>query len=120
MITLTLQLPPKELSPNSRCHYMAKANKAKKYRAAAFMVARAQPIRKAWKEATIQATFYFKQNRRRDKDNLLAMLKNAFDGIADAGVVANDSGFTHLPVQIEIDREHPRVELRISPSTVGV
>lgn len=52
--------------------------------------------------------------RRRDRDNLLASLKAAFDGIADAGLVENDAGLTHLPVHIVIDpRTCPCVSLFI-------
>ena len=61
-----------------------------------------------------QATFYFRDLRRRDRDNLLASLKAAFDGLADAHILEDDSGLVHLPVRIEKDRENPRVELEIT------
>ena len=57
------------------------------------------------------ARFFFKTRRRRDRDNLLASLKAAFDGLADAGLVADDSGLIHMPVEQYIDRADPRVEL---------
>lgn len=115
-IGVTLSLPPKELSPNARVHYMAKARAAKAYRSLAWAAACEQIGRHdapQWEVATEQAIFYFKSNRRRDRDNLLASLKPAFDGLADAGVIADDSGFTHLPVIIKKDTSRPRVEIAI-------
>jgi Holliday junction resolvase RusA-like endonuclease len=68
-----------------------------------------------WKHAATQAIFYFKVNRRRDADNLAAMLKPYWDGLADAGIIKNDSGFTHMPVIVKIDKKNPRVELHVAP-----
>jgi len=61
--------------------------------------------------ARVTARFFFRNRRRRDRDNLLASLKPAFDGLADAGVVGNDSGMVHMPVEQYVDRTNPRVEL---------
>lgn len=68
-----------------------------------------------WREAEAQATFYFKDKRNRDADNLLASLKPAFDGIADAGVVVNDCGLHHKPVKRSVDKNDPRVVIVIRP-----
>lgn len=64
-------------------------------------------------EADIVCVFYFKDKRRRDRDNLLASLKAAFDGIADAGIVSDDSSFRH---QVEIGEPcaEPYIEITIS------
>lgn len=120
-MTITLPLPPKELHPNARVHWMVKAKQTLSYRTTARWVAYEvlNPIgfhgksRPYWKAATVQATFYFKVNRRRDADGLLSSLKAAFDGLADAGVIADDSGLTHLPVIVKVDAKNPRVELEI-------
>jgi Holliday junction resolvase RusA-like endonuclease len=69
-----------------------------------------------WESASVQATFYFRDKRRRDRDNLLASLKAYFDGLADSGLIANDSGLTHLPVKVELDKVNPRVVLTVTPS----
>jgi hypothetical protein len=61
--------------------------------------------------AKVTARFFFRTRRRRDRDNLLASLKPAFGGIADARVVANDSGMIHMPVEQYVDRTDPRVEI---------
>ncbi len=106
---IVLPLPDRTLSPNSRVCWQAKARATKAFRSLAFFVSQRFPTR--WKSATAQAIFYFPDSRRRDRDNLLASLKAAFDGIAAAGVVEDDSELTHLPVQIAKDPAAPRVEI---------
>jgi Holliday junction resolvase RusA-like endonuclease len=108
-IGVVLPLPDRRLSPNSRVCWQAKARSVKAYRAFSFSLAQRYPSR--WKAASAEATFYFRDKRRRDRDNLLASLKAAFDGIAAAGVVEDDADLTHLPVRVEVDRENPRVEI---------
>lgn len=117
-LTVILTLPPRELSPNWRGHFMAKARAVRKYRQQAwgeamFQIQQAQGSVPWWKNATLKATFWFSDLRRRDRDNLLASLKPAFDGLADAHVVVNDSCITYLPVEIGLDRANPRVELEV-------
>lgn len=96
-------------------HWGAKAKAAKAYREAANLTARAALGR--WdvpmQQARVTARFFFVARRRRDRDNLLASLKAAFDGLADAGLVANDAGMTHMPTEIYIDADNPRVEIEI-------
>lgn len=118
VLVVVLPLPPKELSPNARVHWAKKARAVREYRALAINAAFCAGIAAAiytpgWERAEVQATFYFRQRRTRDADNLLASLKPALDSLADVGIVGNDSGLTHLPVRLEIDRERPRVELTI-------
>lgn len=113
VLVFVLPIPPKELSPNARPHYMAKARAVRKYRTLAWAEARSQKVRPGWATAEAQATFYVATNRRRDRDNLLASLKPAFDGLVDAGVLSDDSGLTHLPVLIVVDADRPRVEVAI-------
>lgn len=113
-IVLVLPLPDRRLSPNARVCWQAKARAVKTYRSAAFFVAQQFPAR--WEQAECEATFYFKDKRRRDRDNLLASLKSAFDGIASAGVVNDDADIVYLPVRLEVDRDEPRVEIRLRRS----
>lgn len=112
---ITLPLPNKNLSPNARCHWRVKAKATKRARADACIAGycECRGSRPRWSSATVQATFFFRSKIRRDRDNLLASLKAVFDGLADSGLIANDSGLTHLPVKIEIDKADPRVELMI-------
>ena len=116
--TITLPLPHKHLSPNSRCHWARKAAKVKAQRlrarwCMAGKLDRHKPAPK-WKAAKATCRFYFAVNRWRDADNLLAMMKSAFDGIEDSGLLANDKDLSHEPVVRLIDKANPRVEVTIT------
>jgi Holliday junction resolvase RusA-like endonuclease len=112
-VKIVMRLPPKPLHPNSRPHYIAKAKAARAYREIARLNALAIRPPAPWRAATVQCTFFFTTNRRRDGDNWLASMKAAFDGLADGGLVVNDAGFTHLPPRLVTDRAHPRVEIEV-------
>ncbi len=115
-MAIDLPLPSDKLQPNSRPHFMAKSRATKKAREDAYTVAsNAKPSSCPWKSATVRCVFTFRNKRSRDKDNLLAWLKAYFDGIASAGVVVNDSGFVHLPVEeTKPDAMHPGVRIEIT------
>jgi len=115
-VTVVMPLPSPYLHPNkaprSRRGYIIKGKLTKERRALAERLATAQCVESApWPAATVLARFYFTTNRKRDNDNLLAWLKASVDGIADAGIVSDDSCFTYLPVQSFIDKDCPRVEI---------
>lgn len=99
-ITIDLPLPSRELHPNARPHWRAKATAAKKYRAWACLATRCHQIGEPWRSVSVLSQFTFQDKRTRDTDGLLCWLKNAFDGIQDAGVVLNDAGMTHQPVEV--------------------
>ncbi len=95
---------------------MKKAAAAKRYRRLAREAASAQCVESGpWERATIQAAFYHKQKRRRDDVNHLAMLKPAYDGLVDSGLLEDDDSehLTSLPATFAIDTECPRVELTV-------
>ena len=119
MLRITLPLPGKDLSPNARPHFMAKAKQVRELRQAtaieAMVWCRENANTFPWPEATIQLTFYFARNGRRDPDNLLASAKAAFDGLRDAGVLMDDDKITHLPVEWKKDKDHPRLVLELYP-----
>jgi crossover junction endodeoxyribonuclease RusA len=114
-ITITLPLPPKEVHPNYRVHWASKAKHTKGYRWLAWYAARAQvePTHIPWERAQTEAVFHYPTAHVRDGDGAASSLKAAWDGIADAGVIANDAGFTHLPPRLLVDRENPRVVVTI-------
>jgi Holliday junction resolvase RusA-like endonuclease len=116
-IRITLQLPNRSLAPNGRTHWRVKARATRTYRQVAHYYTAAEmqanAVAGGWTAAEVEAAFWFPMNRGRDADNLLASLKAAFDGIADAGLVSNDRQLTYLPVRQAIDRERPRVEITI-------
>ena len=113
-VTVEIPIPPPQLKPNARVHYMAKAKATKKHRAVVGMLAlAARPLHhKPFAACSIRAEFYFKQRRRRDPDNLIAWLKSAFDGLRDAGIIVDDWRVTHEPPIVSIG--FPRVVLRVS------
>lgn len=119
-LTIVLPLPPAELSPNGRPHWRQKAAKTATYRTCAkeaAMVAahdhRDISNTMPWEAAYTRATFYHRDSRRRDRDNLLASLKAGFDGLRDAGLLIDDDELTHLPVVRAVDRDNPRVEIEL-------
>lgn len=114
-MVITLSLPPRELSPNARTHWATKARATRRYRQLACVEAIVAGVpERPWTLATAELRFHFRTAARRDRDNLLASMKAAFDGLTDAGVVADDSGITHLPVQVVTGSPAPRVEVRIA------
>lgn len=115
-VTITLPLPAKSLSPNARVHHMtlarAKAVHTKRAAWVTFEVLHGDTPK--WQSATIQATFYHAQQRRRDQMNLLGSLKAYEDGLVLAGLLADDEGVTWSPAIRLIDRENPRLVLTIT------
>lgn len=119
-VLIVLPLPPSELSPNrmtgSRGGRMQKAGSTKRYRSHVAIMAKLQGVESGpWARATVRVTFFHKQKRRRDDVNHLAMLKPAYDGLVDAGLLEDDDAahLTTLGATFEVDKSYPRVELRI-------
>ena len=96
MISVTLPWPDKVLSPNARVHWSRKAKAVKTARqsAAWLVMERTNAWRSliGWGGASVSMTFGPPDNRRRDRDNLIASMKAATDGIADA-IGIDDSKF---------------------------
>jgi len=96
---------------------MARAAAAKRYKRLAREAAEAEGITTGpWPRATIQAAFYHKQARRRDDVNHLAMLKPAYDGLVEAGLLVDDDAdhLTTMPATFGVDRECSRVVLTVT------
>ena len=98
---VVLPWPDKRLSPNARGHWGGKVTVVKKARADAckatyaVLSRGAKETRQAYAGScpiTVRVTFYPPDNRRRDVDNLIASMKAAFDGIADA-LAVDDNRF---------------------------
>lgn len=90
---ITLPWPARELSPNARSHFHAKARIAKAYREHAYWLAKMSPLEIPEDgEIVLRLDFYPPDKRRRDLDGMLSSLKSALDGIADAHSV-NDHRF---------------------------
>lgn len=83
---ITLSWPPRELHPNARPHYHAKASAAKAYREAAYWTAKSKLETRDKSHYWIPARvdFYPPDKRKRDLDGMFSSIKAALDGIADA------------------------------------
>jgi crossover junction endodeoxyribonuclease RusA len=114
-VSIKLEMPHQHLSPNSRCHWAQKSKAKKGQRMSAHIYIRQElgPLPEPkWETANVQITVTPPDRRRRDKDNLLASLKAAFDGAQDAGLIADDSGLTYLPITIaEPDKANAGVQI---------
>ena len=118
-LTVSMQQPPRVIHPNGRTRkHKWRWRVVRDFRALVHSLAycqiqehfRGQPP--MWPAATAQVTIYYgRGQRRQDDDNLIAWLKPAFDGLQDAGVIANDRHLTHLPPIHERDPAKPRVEI---------
>ena len=123
LVTIYLPMPHKHLSPNSRCHWAQKSKAKKEQRRWSCQLIMSEfyegsPCRAPWKTANVQITVVPPDRRRRDKDNLLASLKAAFDGAQDAGLIADDSGLTYLPITItEPDKDGAGVQITFIKTT---
>lgn len=96
---ITLSWPPRELHPNARPHYHAKASAAKAYREAAYWTAKADEEGGYFlpDESGMKISFYPPDNRRRDLDGMLSSVKAGIDGIADAYGL-NDYDFNPITI----------------------
>lgn len=109
-ISFCMSLPPKQLSPNARVHWAAKAKAVREYRQEAALRASAtyipdQPPR--WDRARTKVVFNFHRRGRRDRDNHAAMLKSLWDGLVDAGVLVDDAGLSHDFLEFQVDKSIP-------------
>ena len=124
-LTVTLSLPVRALSPNARTHWAVKAKAVQAYRGEAKLLARVAiseaglDVPPGWgDEIMVRTTFWFRVNRRRDRDNAQASLTAALDGIAEAMGV-DDSRFVMAPATLLVDADNPRVEVVLHPTTTG-
>jgi crossover junction endodeoxyribonuclease RusA len=90
---IELPWPPRELSPNARPHFMARARAAKAYRMTAHWATKATyvPPHGDTGDIALRITFY-PPSRRIDRQNMPGWIKAGVDGIADA-LGVNDKRF---------------------------
>lgn len=119
-MTITLPLPPKQLKPNGRYHYMAKHRATSQYREWAYLAAQSAIAHNrpfvGIRKPTARVTAYWRTTRKMDGDNLLATMKAAFDGLTDAGIWTDDREVTHLPCVQCKDAANPRIEIEVFES----
>jgi crossover junction endodeoxyribonuclease RusA len=86
--TLTLPWTSPPLTLNGRDHWAVKARKTRQARDATRLLAHGIPPLAC---CQVLLTYFPPDARRRDADNLVALLKACCDGLADAGVVRDDT-----------------------------
>lgn len=117
-ITIVLDLPSPKLSPNARTHWAEKAKLTKASRKAAYYAAieawnlRGKPA--GWIKAKLEVRAFFKTLNFPDPTNFPLSLKAAIDGIADAGIIANDKGLWPERPVFAKDSINPRIEITIT------
>jgi crossover junction endodeoxyribonuclease RusA len=80
---VSLSWPPKELKPNSRVHWAAKANAVKRYKRDCLWNCTAAKIKPFVADSvTLSIVFHPPTNRHFDLDNALASIKPGIDAIA--------------------------------------
>jgi Holliday junction resolvase RusA-like endonuclease len=116
-ICIDLPHPPAALRPNTRAHWAKKAQDVKLYRARAAAEARIVCGGNAprWKSATAEIIWHSKTLKHPDPDNIIASLKAAFDGLQEAGVIANDKGLRIESTTIVTKHPWPGVSIIVRP-----
>ena len=116
-LVVTVPIPDKRLSPNARVSWHVLGPLKRQARGTAkVLTLRALNGDNAprWAKAKAHVTFHWPSNRRRDPDNAMASLKATWDGIADAGIVANDSGIWPERPEFAVDTRNPRVVITLT------
>ena len=119
-ITIVIQLPPHAVKPNARSHWRVKAKAVKRYRRDAWgavVVALKGAQAPMWLKAKAHISAFYPTLQRPDPDNLVSSLKAVFDGLADAGIVANDRDLWPERPTISKDKNNPRIEITITEET---
>jgi hypothetical protein len=124
-LIIDLPLPPTACWPNrQRVHWRerwAAQREAKQWGEyagtdalhAAFGVPYQAPY---WDRCAVTVRFRWPDARRRDLDNALGACKPYFDSFTDLCIWSDDSGVSFTIPPAVIDREHPGVEITITPA----
>lgn len=111
-LTLTLPLPPHELSQNARCHWSKKSAATKAYRLRTEVECGSRGER--YRAATVRIQWFTKTKMHPDPMNAMGSLKAAFDGVTDSGFLADDRELYPDDIQFTKDASNPRVVLTFS------
>lgn len=117
-ITIVLPIPPVAVRPNGRAHWRAKAKEVKRMHIASMAQCwyEVGTVRPQWTSARVRYDWYHPTKRLLDRDNIIGSCKAYLDGIVSAGVLADDNGVTLEPVGRFVDKDNPRVEIKITPT----
>lgn len=118
-VKIVLPLIPYRISPNGRLGYYKKASAVKKHRELAYFATWAamkdSKIAGGWEKAEATERFFWPTKARHDLRNAEGANKPYWDGVCDANLIVDDRSevLTHLPSEFAIDRENPRLEIRV-------
>lgn len=88
-------LPPRDANPNTKIHYMRKADTARNMKqimiATVLELSTMDRPKKPMKKAHITITFRAVDKRRRDFDNLFSACKAYIDGLVASDILVDDS-----------------------------
>lgn len=112
-LTVTLPWPSKSLSPNARLHWSRVAAFKQIAKRDAFYATKAVRREKiAADSLAVRVSFFPPDRRRRDHDNMVASMKAAFDGIAEAVEIDDSKWRVHfVPVDAAVKGGKVVVEL---------
>lgn len=103
-IKVVLPYPPKQLNPNQKMHWAAKAKVASRYKEACKILTRtALGAMRFDKMPKMAVEFYPPDYRIRDDDNAIAAFKSGRDGVAEAMGVDD----RHWKAKPEFCQPHP-------------
>lgn len=91
MIRFDLPWEKPPLSMNGREHWRVKAKKVAMMRSITHHLAVADELPKGLPHVTVVLVYRPRDNRRRDADNLVPILKACCDGLVDHGLVSDDT-----------------------------
>ena len=111
---IELPFPAKDLWPNARPHWAAKARATKKHRAWAYTATLAAKVPKPEGRVNFILTVHPRATRKIDADNCIAACKGYFDGIADA-LGVNDSTFNAPVVLFGTPKPGGLVRIEVLP-----
>ncbi len=118
MTVIILPWPPRALSPNARVHWSRKAAATREYRRVCAWQSVAQHVSprlvQPGQRILLSTHFVPPSRRRYDRDNLIASIKAAFDGLADAMHV-DDHRFDHAAPTVATDHVGGYVRITITP-----
>ncbi len=98
---IELPWPPKELNPNSRCHWRKSAPIRAKYRADCYLLTKASGVKVPDGRVALSIEFVPPDRRHRDDDNCLSSFKAGRDGVADALGIDDKRFVTTLSLGLE-------------------
>jgi crossover junction endodeoxyribonuclease RusA len=111
--TIHIPLATDPISLNKPLHWAVVAKHTKQWRTFCGLMAKRFPKVDA---CDVTLTWFVKDNRRRDSDNLARLGKACFDGIVDAGVVKDDTpqymGKSYRIVKSETGNAYMELEVR--------